>query len=84
MHAQRLMRQNKEESREFKSAEVIYRNVGRINQICDDLRRFSRNEATVPELFDPNKTVQDSLNLYLHELRLASIRHEFQVDVEVS
>jgi len=84
MHAQRLMRQNKEGTREFKSADVIYRNVGRINRICDDLRRFSRDEATVFKLFDPNKTVQDSLDLLLHELRLASIRHEFQVDVKVS
>ncbi len=84
MHAQRLMRQNKEGSREYKSADVIYRNVGRINQICDDLRRFSRNEATLFKLFDPNKTVQESLNLLLHELRLASVRHDFQVKVEVS
>ncbi|MBT3351619.1 MAG: transporter substrate-binding domain-containing protein [Nitrospinaceae bacterium] len=82
MHAQRLMRTNEEGSREYKSAKVIYDSVGRINQICDDLRRFSRNEPTAFKPFNPNKITRNSLNLLLHELRLESIRVELNVDNE--
>jgi signal transduction histidine kinase len=79
MHAQRMLRQHDELSREYKSAEVIYRNVERINHICDDLRRFSREEESQFAPFDPDETVQESINLVLHELRLASIRHNLQI-----
>jgi PAS domain S-box-containing protein len=75
MHAQRLLRSSEEESREYKTAEVICRNVDRIQSICDDLRRFSRDEKPRFAPFDPDKVVQDSINLVLHELRLVSVRH---------
>ncbi len=76
MHAQLLLRQSEEGSSEYKAAEVIYRNVERINLICDNLCRFSRDEAPEFGPFEPNKIVKDSLNLVLHELRLLNIHHE--------
>jgi two-component system NtrC family sensor kinase len=78
MHAQKMLRQFEEGSSEFKTAGIIDRNVDRITRIFDDLRRFSRDEKLEFAPFDPDKVVQDSLELLLHELRLASIRHELQ------
>ncbi|HBK78554.1 MAG TPA: hypothetical protein DDZ83_02530 [Nitrospinae bacterium] len=80
MHAQRLLRQTEEDIREYKSAEVIQRNVERINHICDDLRRFSRDEKPQFAPFDPDKVVRDSIDLVLHELRLVSVRHSLELN----
>ena len=82
MHAQRLLRRSEKASGEYKSAEVIYRNVERISHICDDLRRFSRDEKPQFDPFHPDKIVQDSINLLLHELRMASVRYSLELGGE--
>ncbi len=82
LHVQLMLKKYDEESREYKAAEVIYQGVKRINKICDDLRRFSRDEKPKFSPFDPNKVVQDTINLLLHELHLASVRHSLEPEGE--
>lgn len=82
LHAQRILRRSEKESREYVSAEVIYSSVKRISQICDDLRRFSRYEKSTFKFFNPAKTIQDSLNLLLHELRMSNIHYGLDIDDE--
>lgn len=80
MHAQRMLMETEEGSREYKSAETIHRNVERISRICDDLRRFSRDEKPQQETFDPNHTVLNCLHTLEHELRLHNIQAEIKLD----
>ena len=55
------------------SAKIILRNVKRIAQICDDLRRFSRDEMPEMIAFNPNEIVQECMEFLGHDLRLMSI-----------
>ena len=73
LHAQRLMWENAEGSSPHQSAQVILRNVERISRICEDLRRFSRDEAAKRDPFDPDDTLRQCIRPLESELRLASI-----------
>jgi PAS domain S-box-containing protein len=55
------------------SADVIVQSVGRIKGICDDLRRFSRNEVTTREPFDPLDALASSISLIEYRLSPANI-----------
>lgn len=55
------------------SADVIVQSVNRIKRICDDLRRFSRNEVSTKELFNPCNALMSSLDLIKHRLSPANI-----------
>lgn len=76
LHGQRMLWENEEGSAGKKAGEVIVRNVERITRICNDLRRFSRDETPQQEPFDPNQTIQESLRPLESEMRLSSIQAE--------
>ncbi|MBI4251488.1 MAG: PAS domain S-box protein [Candidatus Tectomicrobia bacterium] len=74
LYAQRMQWENPEGSSGRKTADVILRGVGRITRICDNLRRFSRND---PDRFEPvslNKIVEESLEPLGPEMRLSGIQ----------
>jgi signal transduction histidine kinase/CheY-like chemotaxis protein len=76
LYAQRILNRSAEDSEERKEGEVIWRNVERISQICDSLRRFSRNEPPKSALFRPEEAIAECLQLLGHKLRLASVKVE--------
>lgn len=82
LHGQRLLWESAEGTEERESAEEIVRNVKRISRICDDLRRFSRNEAPQNRPFDPNQTAQDCLRPLENEIRLQNILTEVNLSEE--
>ncbi|MFC1491579.1 PAS domain S-box protein [Nitrospinota bacterium] len=79
LHAQQMLWECEEETPEREAAEVIIRNVDRIKNICDDLRRFSRDEAPQHEPFEPNQVVRDSLRPLGAELRVLNIQAELDL-----
>ena len=80
IRAQRLAKWSTEGSREQQASEMILRNVRRITRICDDLRRFSRDEPPSLERFNPNETLRDSLRLLDHKLRQGDIRESLDLE----
>lgn len=76
MYAQRLLSESPEGSREQQAAEVIYRNVQRIGRICDDLRRFSRDEPPRWEPFDLADALRQCMRPLETEFRLKNIGWE--------
>jgi signal transduction histidine kinase/PAS domain-containing protein len=73
MYAQRLREESPEGHPAHGTAEVMLRNVTRIVKICDDLRRFSRNEKPRFQPFDPNETLRTSYGLLVRQMELANI-----------
>ena len=73
LYAQRLREENEKGSPLGQAAEVICRNVSRIVKICDDLRRFSRDEKPQFRPFDPDETLRTSHRLLERQIALASI-----------
>ena len=63
---------------ENQSAEIIVSCIDRIKKICDDLRRFSRDELRAAKLIDLGETLRFALGLIDHELAPQGI------DVEVN
>ncbi|MDP7503763.1 MAG: ATP-binding protein [Nitrospinota bacterium] len=61
-------------SEEKQSADIIVRNVNRIKKICDDLRRFSRDEVPSTEPFDPDDALDASLNLIKYEFSPSGVK----------
>ena len=84
LHAQRLMWENEEGTSPHQSAQVILRNVERISRICDDLRRFSRDEPAKEEPFDPDDALRQCIRPLEPELRLASIEVIYRLAGEAS
>ncbi|MBI3024997.1 MAG: hypothetical protein HYY66_04845, partial [Candidatus Tectomicrobia bacterium] len=82
LHAQRLMWENAEGSSPHQSAQVILRNVERISRICEDLRRFSREEAAKREPFSPDDALRQCLRPLEPELRLAGIEVTYRLAKE--
>ncbi|MBT5947706.1 MAG: GAF domain-containing protein [Nitrospinaceae bacterium] len=80
MRAEMIGEDAEEESFESKSANIIVRNVRRIRNICDDLRRFSRDEVPSMEPFDPDEALRFSLELIRHELAPAGIKLDMEVN----
>ncbi|MBI3025909.1 MAG: GAF domain-containing protein, partial [Candidatus Tectomicrobia bacterium] len=79
IRAQRLAKWSAEGSREQQAADMILRNVRRITRICDDLRRFSRDEPPALQQFNPNETLRESLRLLDHKLRQGSIHEDLDL-----
>lgn len=73
LHAQRMQWENPEGSPARQTADVIVRNVGRITRICENLRRFSRDDSVHIEPVSLSKVVEDSLELFWPEFRLRNI-----------
>ena len=67
MRAELIAEDTAEDSLENQSAQIIVLNVDRIKKICDDLRRFSRDEISSKEPFDPAEALRFSLGLIEHE-----------------
>ncbi|MBI3129491.1 MAG: GAF domain-containing protein [Candidatus Tectomicrobia bacterium] len=84
LHAQRLMWENEEGTSPHQSAQVILRNVERISRICDDLRRFSRDEAAKEEPFDPDDALRQCIRPLEPEFRLASVEVSYRLAGEAS
>ncbi|MBI3024448.1 MAG: response regulator, partial [Candidatus Tectomicrobia bacterium] len=84
LYAQRILNRSAEGSDERREGEVIWRNVERISQICDSLRRFSRNEPPKSALFRPEEAIEECLQLLGHKLRLASINVERKGGLEAA
>ncbi|MBI2131494.1 MAG: GAF domain-containing protein [Candidatus Tectomicrobia bacterium] len=84
LYAQRILNRSAEGSDERKEGEVIWRNVERISQICDSLRRFSRNEPPKSAPFRPEEAIGECLQLLGHKLRLASINVERKGGLEAA
>lgn len=82
LHGQRLLWESEEGTEERESAEEIVRNVKRITRICDDLRRFSRNEAPRNRPFNPNQTAQGCLRPLENEMRLQNIHTDVNLSEE--
>ena len=82
LHAQRMQWENPDESPARKTADVIVRNVARITRICENLRRFSRDNPVHIEPVDLDKVVADSLEAFSHEFRLLSIQAEVELGGE--
>ena len=80
IRAQRLAKWSPEGSREQQAADMILRNVRRITRICDDLRRFSRDEPPALQQFNPNETLRESLLLLEHKLRQGDIHEELNLE----
>jgi two-component system NtrC family sensor kinase len=80
IRAQRLAKWSSEGSREQQAADMILRNVRRITRICDDLRRFSRDEPPSLQQFNPNDTLRESLRLLEHKLRQGDIHEEMNLE----
>lgn len=80
MRAEMIGEDAEEDSFENKSAEIIVRNVRRIRSICDDLRRFSRDEVPSMEPFDPDEALRFSLELIKHELSPVGIELDLKVN----
>lgn len=73
LHGQRMMWEYEEESPEYEMATVIMRNVERITRICDDLRRFSRDEKPQQESFNFHTTILECVRPLESEMRLSEI-----------
>lgn len=80
MRAEMIGEDSEKDSFENKSAEIIIRNVRRIRSICDDLRRFSRDEVPSMEPFDPDEALRFSLELLKHELAPVGIELDLKVN----
>jgi len=73
LHGQRLQMGGSSEAEAAQSAEVILRNVKRIDDICQTFRQYSREEKLKAAPLDPDSLITDTLPLVQHEYRTAGI-----------
>ena len=73
IRAQRLAEKSVGGTQEHKAAEIILHNVRRISRICDDLRRFSRDEPPAMAPFDPDEVLRESVGFMESEIRAAGV-----------
>ena len=78
LHAEMIELDAMESEADKKSASMIIRNVQRIKKICDDLRRFSRDETPKTIPFDPNKSLFSSLELIEPKLTQAGVEKQIK------
>ena len=74
LYAQRMVNRGAEGSDDRNEGEIIWKNVQRISQICDSLRRFSRNEPPKVAPFRPDGAVEECLQLLGHKLRQGNVQ----------
>jgi signal transduction histidine kinase len=80
MRAELIAEDNPEEGLEYQSANIIVRNIDRIRNICDDLRKFSRDEVSNFELFDLRGVLRFSYELLKHEFSPKGIASSLNLD----
>ncbi len=72
------------ESKEKKNSEIILKNIERIRKICDNLRRFSREENARHRVFSLEYLIRETVEMFEHEFRPRNIEIEFDLDYNVS
>jgi len=82
LRAQKLAELSVKDGESVQMAKIILENVHRIAHICEDLRRFSRDEKPSTRRLDLAEVIRKTASLLGHELRLGAVAPELNFSCE--